>query len=589
MRSRQIPLPPPVSASVFTTPKHSDQISKIWTSGKTTFIFSGRLTYIKQLRKKLDKKASTLEVLIEDAYVKWGKECIHHLFGDFSLCIWNNAVQQLWAVTTATYSSAQPLYWTEANGGVVIGSLLAIIKACPGVKQDLDFNSLALLLAAWVPENYTAYREIRKLPPGHALCWSPNTGPATYMWWKPEISTASFASAEDHAAEISTLFNAAVLEATPNSGPVGAQISGGLDSTLTASFAAHNLQNEGRSLHAWTQCAAPGLDARLEEHIISDEWQYARLISEKYPNIVHRKVFCGHPCLMDMFEMQHRLFETPVRNSANHQWINDIFLQAHSSGCKAVLTGYAGNFSVSYRTNRLDAIRETLKKMDFNGAKELGLMTNWKDPLRLLKYTVLGGVRQQKSQIKKAFLDLDQVNGLAFRDDLTTLLLEKIDAFPIGDKLRLYGLCINNAFCSDTYLLSGVEARDPTGDRRVVEALLKLPLAAYFYKNYDRAQARLMGRGRVPEQISWRTQRGVQAAEQAAYFSLYQNEYRLAWETVSKTGLPDIVGRTELQQLSEVVLNGHGSMYQAATFFRVLDVGLFVARSGQTWPDKLEI
>ena len=181
------------------------------------------------------------------------------------------------------------------------------------------------------------------------------------------------------------------------------------------------------------------------------------------------------------------------------------------------------------------------------------------------------------------------MNGLAFRDDLTTLLLEKIDAFPIGDKLRLYGLCINNAFCSDTYLLSGVEARDPTGDRRVVEALLKLPLAAYFYKNYDRAQARLMGRGRVPEQISWRTQRGVQAAEQAAYFSLYQNEYRLAWETVSKTGLPDIVGRTELQQLSEVVLNGHGSMYQAATFFRVLDVGLFVARSGQTWPDKLEI
>ena len=470
-----------------------------------------------------------------------------------------------------------------------MSSLLAVVKACPGVKQELDFNSLALLLAAWVPENSTAYRHIRKLLPGHAMCWSPGTRPTTYTWWQPEIASASYISAEEHAAEISNIFNEAVLEATPKHGPVGAQISGGLDSTLTASFAAHNLQSEGRPLYAWTQCAAPGLCANLDENIVSDEWEYARLVSAKYPNVIHSKVFCGHPCLLDMFELQHRLFETPVRNSANHQWINDIFLQAYSSGCKAVLTGYAGNFSVSYHTNRQGAICAALRNLDFSTAKALNLTKNWKEPFRLLKHLINEGICGQEKQTRKVFLEFDRSAGLAFREDLSKLLLNRISEISYDkNELRIYGLHTNTAFSSDTFFLSGVDARDPTGDRKVVEALLKLPEAAYLYREFNRAQARLMGKGRVPEEISWRNQRGVQAAEQAAYFPLYQDQYRHAWESVNETGLPDLIGRAELQKVAEKVLLGRGTFLQAAAFFRVLDVGLFVIRSRQEWPKTLE-
>jgi asparagine synthase (glutamine-hydrolysing) len=559
--------------------------ARAWVDDHLKFIFDGHLTYQNELRGKLAlsaTEAQTEELLLSAAYRKWGRDCIKHVHGDFSLTVWDSRSLTIWVALPLSASCAKPIYWAQLANGFVLASVMPLVKMLPGIDKSLDFDALTLLVTSGLmASGATSYRSIKKLRPGHELVWSPGKPPQITRWWNLSPSTVEFSSPEEHAEHLALQFEAAVAETLiGGAGPVAAHISGGLDSTLSASFAAKAMQGQGRTLYAWTQCATPGIKSGDERGREGDEWPVARLVSQQYNNIVHEKFCCGSPCLIEQFVEQHSLLETPVRNSVNAQWLIGIAREAQKLGCEAVITGFVGNLSVSYQPDRQASTWAYMKAGKMSRAFKIMRSGGWKEPARLLRYCLKGGGLSQESS--RSF----RIPGLNFSSHTKMLIDDELSSLKreMNGMIIYPFLTISSGFVADERYLTGVEHRDPTGDRKVLEAVHSLPLDAFFMRHYGRAQARLIGGDIVPDAIRWRTRRGLQGAEQAGYFSLYRSEYSAAWAMVQKTNLPELFGRVSLGRLAAQTLSGAGDFQQAAFFFRLLDVGLFVAKSGQDWP-----
>ncbi len=478
--------------------------TRIWQTSNLAFIFDGQLHYKKELADKLGlqfEQCSTKE-LVTAAYNKWENDCPQHLYGQYSLAVINPPAQSAWLATGPLAYSAHPMYWAKTRSGLAVSSILPAIQTHEDVSNSLDFTALSRLALASINPDATAFQAIRLLPPGHTLRYNKST--SISRWWSPSLQTERSRSAKAHTAKLIDLFSNSIKEQLPTSGPVAAQLSGGLDSTLTSSIAAIIVAAHDRKIIAWTQRAHPNMPAPHDPVFDSDEWAIAKLVSAKYRNIDHNAVYAGDPPLTELFDKQHKQFKTPVCNSVNHQWITSIFSQAADLRCRKMLTGYMGNLTISYALGRRSCAWQNLKAGRIVPAAELLYSAGPKEPFRFLKFIV--NRTRNPSDPTQIKLKLAKQLGLSLNNTLSDNLIEE-HAFQ-STSWRLRELSKQHAFAVDTRVLSGVETIDPTADRKVVEALLSLPDEAYFYKKYDRAPARLMGKNIVPNEISWRTRRG---------------------------------------------------------------------------------
>jgi Asparagine synthase len=122
----------------------------------------------------------------------------------------------------------------------------------------------------------------------------------------------------------------------------------------------------------------------------------------------------------------------------------------------------------------------------------------------------------------------------------------------------------------------GVEWRDPMGDRRLLERLLRLPLSAFRVGNRPRGLARELGRGLLPDNVRLRRTRAAQASDQAAWFPLRAADYGRAFQSIRESATcAQFMDTASLGSLLGALCAGHGSARQAAIAHQALDVGLF--------------
>jgi asparagine synthase (glutamine-hydrolysing) len=127
----------------------------------------------------------------------------------------------------------------------------------------------------------------------------------------------------------------------------------------------------------------------------------------------------------------------------------------------------------------------------------------------------------------------------------------------------------------------GVESRDPTGDRHLIECLLSFPLEAFSIAGLPRGLARAMGQGRVPDSVRLRQTRGEQVPELASLIALHSEKYRDALERAQRSAQFRSIFEVEcLRTALERVRDGRAGRVEAYTIDRVADVGLFIAGAG---------
>jgi asparagine synthase (glutamine-hydrolysing) len=177
---------------------------------------------------------------IVHAWEEWGERCVDRLDGMFAFVIWDRRRETLFAARDRLGKKPLHYAWLP-DGGIAIASEIKSLLLHPGLQRRIDVRAIEEFFAyGYVPDPRTIYADIRKLPPGSTLAVARGAGtaPAPRRYWRPEFRIDRGADAGEAASRLGAELREAVARRLVAEVPLGAFLSGGLDSSaVTATMA----------------------------------------------------------------------------------------------------------------------------------------------------------------------------------------------------------------------------------------------------------------------------------------------------------------------------------------------------------------
>ena len=212
--------------------------------GTIQVVFNGEIYNHRSLRAALEARGhrfatrSDTETIVH-GYEEYGDEVVQHLRGMFTFAIWDAPRGRL--LIARDRLGIKPLsYWPTADGIAFcseLRSLLALDRFSPSVSDEAVAQYLAF---GYVPEPRTIFAGVQKLSPGHRLSWTAAGGPRVERWWSPVRAEITGLSQEEAVTELRRLLADAVESHLESEVPLGAFLSGGLDSSTVVALMAAN-------------------------------------------------------------------------------------------------------------------------------------------------------------------------------------------------------------------------------------------------------------------------------------------------------------------------------------------------------------
>jgi asparagine synthase (glutamine-hydrolysing) len=222
-------------------------------SGRYTIVFNGEIYNHADLRRDLERSGATFqtrcdtEVLLQ-AFARWGAGVLPRLNGQFAFAVWDAVSRTLFAARDRF--GEKPLYWARTPAGhLLLASEIKAIEASALVSLKLDLVSVdAFLGLYYVPPDRSIYQNVHPLPPAHAAAWRAGCGWDREPWryWEPRYSCHDVDEREA-VATVRALVERAVDRQTVADVPVGAFLSGGLDSTTIVALMGRNAGEKVRT------------------------------------------------------------------------------------------------------------------------------------------------------------------------------------------------------------------------------------------------------------------------------------------------------------------------------------------------------
>lgn len=214
--------------------------------GKIQLIYNGEVYNFRELRKELQSKghrfgSRTDSEVVLRSYMEWGSEALHRFTGMFSLAVWDGRKRRLFLARDRL--GIKPLYYFYHEGLLLFASELKGLMAFGDFQRAVDPEALAQYLHyQYVPCPWTIFKNTRKLEPGHyLLCGDGEPSPRTY-WRLPRGDPGGGGGVEKGETELRCLerfeqiLSRAVSDRLVSDVPLGALLSGGIDSSLVVSF-----------------------------------------------------------------------------------------------------------------------------------------------------------------------------------------------------------------------------------------------------------------------------------------------------------------------------------------------------------------
>jgi asparagine synthase (glutamine-hydrolysing) len=202
-------------------------------------VFNGEIYNYLELRAQLEKLGhsfytnSDTEAIIH-AYDQYGKDCPKHLRGMFAFAIWDERTQELFLARDRV--GKKPILYAQVNGQFVFGSEFSALLQHPDIGKDIDFAALNHYLSFMcVPAPLTAYRDIRKLEPGHSLRYRKGEI-TTDRYWQPDFSRKLDIDEQEAGEQAIRILRDAVKVRLMSEVPLGAFLSGGIDSSAVVAL-----------------------------------------------------------------------------------------------------------------------------------------------------------------------------------------------------------------------------------------------------------------------------------------------------------------------------------------------------------------
>ncbi len=205
--------------------------------------YNGEIYNFRELRAELggDWKSDSDSEVILAAYARWGRDFLGRLRGMFALGIWDRQEKKL--LLARDRLGVKPLYYALHKGELIFASRpRALFSYRPELPKTLDMDGLALYLeAGYFPAPYTLHSAVRKLPAGHWLEFHDGATASGRYWSALEIPTAEGWRERPEGElleELEALVTRSVRARLVSDVPLGAFLSGGIDSSIVVALMA---------------------------------------------------------------------------------------------------------------------------------------------------------------------------------------------------------------------------------------------------------------------------------------------------------------------------------------------------------------
>jgi asparagine synthase (glutamine-hydrolysing) len=235
-------------------------------------VFNGEIYNYRELRESLRQKGfefytkSDTEIIV-NLYQLYKIECLKYLRGMFAFAIWDDSDKSLF-LARDRIGKKPLLYSYQPNGNLIFGSEFTAILKHPEVSREIDYEAIDSYLSyLCVPAPQTAYKQIRKLEPGHWLLWKDGKI-KTERYWIPDFSKKIKISREEAITETIRILREATKLRLIAEVPLGAFLSGGVDSSTVVALMAQESEKPVKTF-----------SIGFEEQDYS-ELKYARLVAQ---------------------------------------------------------------------------------------------------------------------------------------------------------------------------------------------------------------------------------------------------------------------------------------------------------------------
>jgi asparagine synthase (glutamine-hydrolysing) len=274
--------------------------------GATTIVFNGEIYNFLELQPLLKsrghhfKTRSDTEAIVH-AFEEFGPECVKLLRGMFVFAIWNESKESLFIARDR--AGKKPLYYTlTSKGTFVFGSELKSLLEHPEIEREIDPEAVdAYFTLGYVPDPLCIFKGIHKLPPGHHLTFSKGQIKVE-EYWDFNFAPAASRREEDYLEELRFLLDESVRLRLISDVPLGAFLSGGIDSSTVVGLMARNMDQPVKTF---------SIGFREDSY---NELHYARIAARKFGTDHHE--FFVTPEICDVVSDLVWHFDEPFADSS---------------------------------------------------------------------------------------------------------------------------------------------------------------------------------------------------------------------------------------------------------------------------------
>jgi asparagine synthase (glutamine-hydrolysing) len=543
-------------------------------TGALTIVYNGEIYNYRELRDELlqsgfsFRSRSDTEVLL-NLYLRDGTEMLGRLNGIFAFALWDRRDGSLFLARDGV--GIKPLYYADTPRGFLFASEIKALLEDETLSRELDPLAIHYTLTyLWCPAPHTMLRAVRKLPPGHAL--RVRGGRIERLWSfydLPYRSGIDSMTADDAVTRVRRSVREAVQRQMVADVPVGAFLSGGLDSSAVAAFAQQAMGSQK------LQCFTIGFrDDAFEREGFADDLPYAEKVAGLLGVDLHT-IYVG-PEMADRLEAMVYHLDEPQADPApinvllisqlarendikvllsgaggddifggyrrHHALIREKFWSWLPSGARRVLAAAARHVPVGSPTGR--RLRRALGYAGYEGDARIASYFSWTEPEihRRLYGPALRGSLEQESTL------------VPLLDSLARL---PSDVGPLDRMLYLEGkhfLADHNLNYTDKMgMARGVEIRVPLLDIELIDLATRIP-SSFKQRGregkwvFKRAMERIL-----PDEIIYRPKTGFGAPVR----TWLRNQLRplvddvLSRSSLERRGLFDPEGVRTLMRLDE--------------------------------------
>jgi len=404
------------------------------------------------------------------------------------------------------------------------------LHALPEVPMAPNESKVAIqasLLSVLDDGSQSYFEQIESVQSGSLVVVTPD-GLSSRRYWSPERRELHLKTADDYAEALRSHLDRAVSARLRGCDDhVGAHLSGGWDSSSVAATAARLIAPRGGRVIAFTATPREGYDQPAPPRKFGDESALAAATAALYPNMDHVLVRSSNRSPIDTLDQDFDLIEAPLVNPCNAVWFRAINEAARDRGLSVMLMAENGNL--------------TLTDSGLDWPSELIAQGRWVKWFSVARALTRNGVMNWRGAVGSSFAPwipsalwrtVDYIKGgrshdAAFQTAVNPALFARLSrlASSTRDSLGRFGV---DTFATRLELIrledsgnhrkghlaeSGIDIRDPTTDRRLIEFSLSTPMEQIVVEGRPRALARRALSDRLPNAVLEEKNRGYQAID----------------------------------------------------------------------------